>query len=224
MEKFFKIDIEINSSEERDICMAGLPDIGFYAFEETEKLLIAYIKQEDLNKKEFIEVLHTNAKYRITEIENENWNEQWESELEPVYINNFAGIRASFHQPLQNIKHEIIVTPKMSFGTGHHATTYLMIEQMEAIDFKDKSVLDFGTGTGVLAILAEKLGASQILAIDNDEWSINNAYENLQMNQCKNIKVEYNNDLRELDTYDIILANINLNVLIHNAEKISLMM
>lgn len=109
----------------------------------------------------------------------------------------------------------------MSFGTGHHATTYLMIEQMEEINFKDKSVLDFGTGTGVLAILAEKLGAKKVVAIDNDEWSISNALENCKANNSKKIIVEKRNDVIGSVHQDIILANINLNVLMQNATDIS---
>ncbi len=224
MEKFIKIDIQINTQEEAEIYVSGLSDINFYAFEQNEQFLIAYIKQNNFNEERFNEIIQKDTAYNFTLIENKNWNEQWERDLQPVYINNFAGIRASFHQPLQNIKHEIIVTSKMSFGTGHHATTHLMIEQMETIDLKNKNVLDFGTGTGVLAILAEKLGASKIVAIDNDEWSINNANENVQMNNCKKITVQYNNDLANLDTQDIILANINLNVLINNGNKISSIM
>ena len=128
-------------------------------------------------------MLPENTIYKYSIIEDKNWNEEWESQLQPVTINNFAGIRASFHEPLKNVEHEIIITPKMSFGTGHHATTFLMVEQMEKINFKNKTVLDFGTGTGILAILAEKLGAASVLAIDYDEWSINNALENIEANQ-----------------------------------------
>src|SRR6185437_3545346 len=98
-----------------------------------------------------------NATYKYSIIKERNWNADWESQFQPVIINNVAGIRASCHKPLEGVMHEIIITPKMSFGTGHHATTFLMIELMQAIDFRNKKVLDFGTGTGILAILAEKL-------------------------------------------------------------------
>lgn len=221
MEKFIRLDIAINSQEESDIYMAGLSELDFYAFEQTEKFLIAYIKEGDFNEKKYEEILKNGFVYNPTTIEDKNWNEEWERGFQPVYINDFAGIRASFHEPLQNIKHEIIVTPKMSFGTGHHATTHLMIEQMEEMNFTNKHVLDFGTGTGVLAILAEKLGALEVDAIDNDEWSINNAIENAAINNCNKIRVQYNADLNGLDDQDIILANINLNVLLDSAVKIS---
>ncbi len=223
MEKFIRLEIAVDSQEESDIHMASLSEMDFYAFEQPEKFLIAYIKEGDFNEKKYKEILKNGVVYNLTTVENKNWNEEWERDFQPVYIHNFAGIRASFHKPLQNIKHEIIVTPKMSFGTGHHATTYLMIKQMEQINFCNKSVLDFGTGTGVLAILAEKLGAAKIVAVDNDEWSINNAIENIAINCCNKTKVQYNCDLSGLNVQDIILANINLNVLLESATKISSM-
>lgn len=221
MEKFLKIEIVVSSEEDADIYLASLAEINFYAFEQDENVLIAYITEENFNEKQFRNVLPNGIVYNLMAIENKNWNEEWERGFQPVYINDFAGIRASFHKSLQNIKHEIIVTPKMSFGTGHHATTYLMIEQMEQINFRNKSVLDFGTGTGVLAILAEKLGAAEVTAIDNDEWSINNALENVEINNCRKTKVLYKSSLNDINEQDIILANINLNVLTANAQKIS---
>jgi ribosomal protein L11 methyltransferase len=114
------------------------------------------------------------------------------------------------------VQHEIIITPKMSFGTGHHATTYLMIQNMQRFDFNGKNVLDFGTGTGVLAILAERLGAGTVTAIDNDEWSITNAEENIALNHCSNIALSQADSLQMSTEFDIILANINKHVLIAN--------
>ncbi len=221
MGDFVKIEIEANT-EEAEILMAALSDIDFYAFEQNEKALIAYITQGNFNEEKLKEVLTEDTVYSCTIIENKNWNQEWESQLQPVYINNFAGIRASFHQAL-HVRHEIIITPKMSFGTGHHPTTYLMIEKMQNINFQNKIVLDFGTGTGVLAILAEKLGASKVFAIDNDEWSINNAMENIQANDCKKITLQNKNDVIGIPqpNIDIIVANINLNVLIKNVNHIS---
>ena len=139
------------------------------------------LKIEDFHKVNLNAILPKNAIYKYSIIEDRNWNEEWESQLDPVVINNFVGIRASFNKPIKNVEHEIIITPKMSFGTGHHATTFLMIGLMKKINFKNKKVLDFGTGTGMLAILAEKLGATSVLAIDYDEWSINNALENIEV-------------------------------------------
>jgi ribosomal protein L11 methyltransferase len=133
-----------------------------------------------------------------------------------VIVNDFVAVRADFHKPIKNVQHEIIITPKMSFGTGHHATTYMMIENMRTIDFTNKRVLDFGTGTGVLAILAKKLGADEILAIDNDKWSIDNARENIEKNNCEGIELLLADMPKSTGQFDIILANINRNVIMEN--------
>jgi len=221
MKNFIKIEIETASSEQGEILMAEFSENNFYAFEQSETCLTAYIKEEDFDEISFKIFLPENTIYKQSIIEDRNWNAEWETQFHPVRINNFAGIRASFHKPLEGVKHEIIITPKMSFGTGHHATTFLMIELMQAIDFKNKKVLDFGTGTGILAILAEKLGASSVLAIDYDEWSINNATENIQANACKHIITEQKHNIHGVSGVDIILANINLNVLEDNAKELS---
>ena len=221
MDKFIKINIETNSTERLEILIAELSEINFYAFEQNKNVLIAYIEEGNFDQPKFKHALLNGEKYESEIIENRNWNQEWELEFQPVCIKNFAGIRASFHAPLLNVKHQIIITPKMSFGTGHHDTTYLMIEQMEAINFKDKSVLDFGTGTGILAILAERLGAKNVIAIDNDEWSIDNAFENIKSNSCIRIIAENRDNVKGIVQQDIILSNINLNILIQNANDIS---
>ncbi|MEO6188596.1 MAG: 50S ribosomal protein L11 methyltransferase, partial [Ginsengibacter sp.] len=179
MKKFIKVSFQLSSSGEAEILVANLSEIGFYAFDEEgvnatrhEILLNAYINEADFSEKKIHELLGPGSQYSTEVLIEQNWNEEWESGFQPVCINSFAGIRASFHEPLKNVTHEIVITPKMSFGTGHHATTFLMVEQMEAIQFTNKTVIDFGTGTGVLAILAEKCGAAKVLAIDNDIWSI----------------------------------------------------
>jgi ribosomal protein L11 methyltransferase len=136
-------------------------------------------------------------------------------------VAGFVTIRADFHQPIKNVAQEIIITPKMSFGTGHHATTYMMIEQMKEINFQHKDVLDFGTGTGVLAILAEKLGAQQIVAIDNDNWSIDNAEENCRKNNCRTVKIQKAGEAELGLQFDIILANINKNVILDNFSSLA---
>ena len=155
-----------------------------------------------------------------TTIEETNWNQLWESSFEPVVVDDFVAVRADFHKTMKDVKHEIIITPKMSFGTGHHATTYMMLQQMRKVDFKDKVVFDFGTGTGVLAILAEKSGAKKIIAIDNDEWSIENANENIKRNNCIAIELRLNNTADIESRFNIILANINKNVILENLETL----
>ena len=129
-------------------------------------------------------------------------------------IHDFAAVRAHFHEPIHTTKHEIIITPKMSFGTGHHATTYLMKEAMEQVDFTGKKVFDFGTGTGILAILAEKLGASSVLATDIDTWCIENTSENIEQNSCSHIEAKLSDQAEQNQKFDVILANINKNVLL----------
>lgn len=228
MNQFIKIEIKVSSIEEADILIAGLSEINFYAFvhedsfgEQEENTLAAYIKEEDFDEEKLKEIAPFTVSFGKTIIKEENWNQQWESDFQPVIVNDFAAIRASFHEPLKNVKHDLIITPKMSFGTGHHATTFLMAALMEKINFQNKTVLDFGTGTGVLAILAEKLGASKVIAIDNDEWSINNTIENIEVNKCKNIFVEKRSDILDIEPVDVVLANINLNVLISAASALS---
>lgn len=220
MKKFIKIDIQQSNPEDCEMLIADLSEHDFYAFEQNKNTFSAYISEEDFDEEIVRSLLPAFTNYTYSIIEDRNWNEEWESGFQPVIINNFAGIRASFHEPIKNVAHEIIITPKMSFGTGHHATTCLMIEVMSHIDFKNKSVLDFGTGTGVLSILAEKLGASSVLAIDCDEWSINNAQENIHMNSCKKILIEKRDNIIGIPVVDIILANITCNVLEENAENL----
>ncbi len=221
MKKFFKIQIEIKSSEESEILMAELSENNYYAFDEENKLLNAYVKEEDFDEEKLKEILPAKTFFTKCIIEEENWNQQWESNLKPVIINNFVSIRPSFHEAIKNVSHDLIITPKMSFGTGHHATTHLMVELMETIDLKNETVVDFGTGTGVLAILAEKCGASKIIGVDYDEWSINNALENVEANDCHKIKLKQQSSLSGIDEADIVLANINLNVLKNEAFSIS---
>jgi len=204
-----------------EMLIALLSNIGFTGFEETGHGLKAFISQENFNQDDLNVI--TNAvdiAYERSFIKEQNWNATWESSFDPIIIGDFAAIRAAFHQPVQNVKHEIIITPKMSFGTGHHATTYMMIEQMCGMDIKKKSVVDFGTGTAVLAILAEKMGALSVDAIDNDDWSIENARENIGANSCHKINISKADALLTGKTYDIILANINLNVIVDNLSLI----
>jgi ribosomal protein L11 methyltransferase len=209
------------SEETSDILIAELSNIGYYGFLEEDGCLKAYIESDKFNKS-IIDELGKKYVLQVTflEILETNWNSDWESSFEPVIVNNFVAIRAGFHEPVKNVQHEIVITPKMSFGTGHHATTYLVLEAMQQFDWKNKKVLDFGTGTGVLAILAEKLGASEILAIDNNQWSIENSMENVSTNNCNNIQIVETEVLPDEMKFDIIVANINKHVLIENCEAI----
>lgn len=208
--------LHISDSIQREIAIAQLAESGFDTFEETDKLLLAYIEEGVLSQQELKDLVESyEVEFELKHIEKENWNETWERSFEPVKVGHFCTIRASFHQPDTDAVHEIIITPKMSFGTGHHATTRLMIEQMKDLDFTGKKVLDFGTGTGILAILAEKLGAAQVMANDTDEWSYENTIENIAFNSSAVIEV-LKGSLEVVDgnTFDIILANINRHILL----------
>jgi ribosomal protein L11 methyltransferase len=218
--EYYQFLFESLSEDKKDILTALLNDIGFTGFEEEENLLKAFIKKDDLNETYFENVISiTSVEYSKSIIQEINWNEIWESGFEPVTILHpetakpFVYLRAGFHQADTRAKYEIVITPKMSFGTGHHATTYMMVEQMGKINFKGKTVIDFGTGTGVLAILAEKLGAAKITAIDNDDWSINNSKENIITNDCKRITLVKADTISTTEKASVILANINLNII-----------
>jgi ribosomal protein L11 methyltransferase len=151
----------------------------------------------------------------------QNWNQLWESNFQPVYIEDKIQVRASFHEPKAGYLIDILIDPKMSFGTGHHETTQMMMQSMLELDFTQKKVLDFGAGTGILSVLAEKLGASQILAVDYDPWCIASINENVALNACKAIEANQSDSPPVHDSFDIILANINKNVLLEHAELLT---
>ncbi|MGV8914430.1 MAG: 50S ribosomal protein L11 methyltransferase [Kaistella sp.] len=201
-----------------EILMAELIDVGFDSFTEEHEGILAYI-QKDIFKEEDLQNLHLlqnpdiKISYTFSEMPNINWNEEWEKNFSPINVEDQVSIRAEFHEN-QNLPHEIIIQPKMSFGTGHHATTYLMIQQMLDMNFKGKTVLDMGCGTSVLAIFAKQQGAGKTVAIDIDEWSVENSIENAARN---NVELEISQGTAEnlgAENFDIILANINRNILI----------
>ncbi len=225
--EYYQVILESISADQKDILIALLNDTGFTGFEETDDSLKAFINTEDFSEDEFNVIVSTySIKYSRSIIKEINWNEQWETSFEPVSIlhpdtgNPFVHIRANFHQANEQARFDITITPKMSFGTGHHATTYLMAEQMSKIAFDGKNVIDFGTGTAVLAILAEKMGAGRVIAIDNDDWSINNAMENIDTNNCSRISLVKAETIEVDEKACVILANINLNIIIANLSAI----
>lgn len=218
---FIQLDFADTTSEQDDLLIAMLSDMGYNGFEETDNGLRTFIAKDKFRQDDLDPVLQMlQVHFSISEIKEQNWNEQWESSFEPIIVKDFVAIRAGFHKPVDHVKFEIIITPKMSFGTGHHETTYMMLERMELIDFTAKSVIDFGTGTGILAILAEKMGALKITAIDNDDWSINNAKENFNSNLCENISLLKAETIPADVKADIILANINLNIITANLPAV----
>lgn len=218
-----KITIEVSEQEQKDILIANLSELKFVGFEEEERSLIGYISRDDYNKEGLNNLLNEQSlKYSESVVEDRNWNEVWESSFSPVIVEDFCLIRADFHSSIKEVEHEIIITPKMSFGTGHHATTYMMIQQMRDLNFKNKRVADFGTGTGILSILAEKLGAETVWAVDNDIWSINNANENVARNSCSKIQIELANEFSPKEKFDLVLANINRNIILSNFDGLVL--
>lgn len=205
----------------REVLIARLAEEGFESFEEDAANLIAYIQEDGYTEAvaQAIQEMH-HGSMEVTEIPQQNWNAEWEAGFQPVLVEGFCTIRAVFHAADTTVPYDIIITPKMSFGTGHHTTTRLMIQQMKDIGFTGKDVLDFGTGTGVLAILAKKLGAAHILAIDTDEWSYENALENAAANDVSGIDVSRGSlELAEGCKFDVILANINRHVLLQYMQQ-----
>jgi len=204
-----------------DILVAELGSVGFESFTENEDGVVAYIQEADwkeslLNDIQILASDEVGFSYEIEEIEQVNWNKEWENNFEPIVVENEVSIRAPFHSN-PNLKYDIVIEPKMSFGTGHHETTYLMIKHLMALDLRGKKVLDMGCGTGILAIFAELKGAEQIDAIDIDAWCYENSVENIERNHCQNIKV-YEGDASMLKgrAYDVIIANINRNILLND--------
>jgi ribosomal protein L11 methyltransferase len=221
MDAHLEILIQTPDSTQREILIAELSDLGFEGFEEEDSTLHAFVKEEDFREGQFGELIQ---KYGLDHerkwLPEQNWNESWEKNFDPVNVGNFCFIRSGFHKPDHHALFDIIITPKMSFGTGHHATTFMMIEGMEQLSLNGKKVLDFGTGTGILAILAEKMGAEQVLAIDSDDWSIANARENISENGCSKIQLDQSSTLPGGFAYDLVLANINKNVIFKSLHKI----
>jgi len=215
IELSLQIDLDFN-----EIMMAELAELGFETFVETEDGLEAYIQEEffeDLAIKNLLEVYaeRTPISYAFKQIAKQNWNEEWEKNFQPISIGNDIYVRADFHEPQSNYLYEIIITPKMSFGTGHHETTSMVMEHQLTLSHQDKKVLDVGTGTGILAVLAEKLGAKYVSAFDIDEWSVENTIENIALNNTSKIAVRLGTIEDEpQEKYEIVLANINRNILL----------
>lgn len=205
-----------------DVLIAELSEIGFDSFVDTDKGFSAYISQDLFSKSELLELFSKyegmfKIEYDEKNIPQQNWNKEWESNFEPIDIVGQCYIRAPFHEPKPEYKYDIIIEPKMSFGTGHHQTTQLMMQKLITLDIKNSSLLDMGCGTGILAIAASQMGANPITAVDIDEWSYTNSIENLQKNNIENV-VTHKGGVEVVSgkTFFTILANINKNVLLND--------
>jgi len=223
---YIELRIRIDPDQEkREVLSALLAEAGYESFVDEIDFLLAYIPEPDFNLvtlKELQERLPNIYRFHFSfdKIPTRNWNAVWEKNYSPVLIENSVSIRAPFHPSIKNADYEIIIEPKMSFGTAHHPTTAQIIKLMISQDFKNKMVLDMGCGTSVLAILASKLGAKEIDAVDNDEWAYNNSVENVERNHVSNINL-FLDDAAFLkpskdNFYDIIIANINRNILLND--------
>ncbi|MFQ3297140.1 MAG: ribosomal protein L11 methyltransferase [Polaribacter sp.] len=202
-----------------EILIAELGNVGFESFVENENGLAAYIQKTDWNSDILADIFVLSSdefaiKYTLNEVPQTNWNEEWEKNFEPIQVDDLVSIRAPFHEN-PHLKYDIVIEPKMSFGTGHHETTHMMVQHLLQLDLEDKKVLDMGCGTGILAIFAEMKGAKPLDAIDIDNWCYENSVENVTRNNCENISV-YEGDATLLvdKKYDVIIANINRNILL----------
>jgi len=206
-----------------EILIAELGDAGFESFVETENGLTAYIQKEEWNSAILNDIFVLNSNefsidFEQIEVEQTNWNEEWEKNFSPIQVDDLVSIRAPFHEN-PNLKYDIVIEPKMSFGTGHHETTHMMVQHLLKMDLIGKKTLDMGCGTGILAIFAEMKGAKPIDAIDIDNWCYQNSLENVQRNNCKEITVlEGDAALLTDKKYDVIIANINRNILLMDME------
>lgn len=219
---YLEYDFKVNPPEPfSDILTAELGTLGFESFLVQDSGVLAYIQKSDwkeglleglfVQQMPGVEITHS-----WKEIEPQNWNAEWERNFHPISVGDHCVVRAPFHQAPQ-VEYDIVIEPKMSFGTGHHETTHMMLQHILETDFKGKSVLDMGCGTAVLAILAKKRGATEVEAIDVDRWCYLNALENVERNHCAGIQVHQGDrTLLEGNRYDIVLANINRNILLED--------
>ncbi|KEO72090.1 50S ribosomal protein L11 methyltransferase [Anditalea andensis] len=220
------LEFKISCKEEFiEILIAELAEVGFDSFLEKEDGLEAYIQEDQFDRVAFQEVLDkyismANISVEEGRMEKVNWNTEWEKNYDPIAVGEEVYVRASFHAPKEGVKHEIVINPKMSFGTGHHATTYLMLTHLLNLPHHGKRVIDIGAGTGILAILSHKLGAATVEAFDIDDWCVDNGNENFELNGMSHVKMGLGT-VREVNPqgqFDIVIANINKNVLLDEME------
>ncbi|MEZ0542904.1 50S ribosomal protein L11 methyltransferase [Fibrella arboris] len=219
------IELQLTLSPDfADILTAELAELGFESFTETDEGLNAYIPEADFDADEVAQLIaryqaQTAIAYTVTSLEKKNWNAEWEQNYQPIEVVTEAAsvrVRASFHEPDSAFTYDLLINPKMSFGTGHHETTHMMMQHQLGLTHSGKAVLDVGSGTGILAILAVKLGATDALAFDIEEWAVNNAIENAALNNCPQVRVFGGtiDGVAADERFNIVLANINRNVLL----------
>lgn len=224
----FSFKFTPNNEIVSDILMAVLADVGFESFVNESNTLLGYIQKELFNEESLKESLKEfpieieEIVYNYQEAEDKNWNEEWEKNFfQPIIIGDLCAIHSTFHRDIPEVKYDIIINPQMAFGTGHHETTSLIINELLHTDLTNKKVLDMGCGTSILAILAHKRGANPITAIDIDTWCVDNSIDNCKLNQTEDIIVELGdaNKLKNKEPFDFIIANINRNILLQDMDK-----
>lgn len=223
---FIEFKYQNESDVKREIIMADLADLGYDTFSEDADVLLAYKKGDDLkSEEEFLKKnLENSIKFELKLIQEENWNAQWESNFESIEIDQRIYIRADFHEAKPHFEFEIVINPKMSFGTGHHQTTYLILQELLSMDIIGKDVLDMGCGSGILGIFASKKGANSVDYIDIDEWPVENTKENLLRNNCQGEVLLGGAEKIPSKNYDLILANINKIILLEDMKEYCLRM
>ena len=228
--KYFEVTFTTSPCNEivNDVVSALAGEIGFESFVEWDKGVQAYIQQQLFDEKALEEMVEnfplsdTSITYTVKEAEDKDWNEEWEKNFfQPIVIGDRCCIHSTFHKDTHKTEYEILINPQMAFGTGHHETTSSIICVLLDADIKDKSVLDMGCGTSILAILASMRGANPITAIDIDDWCVNNSRDNIDLNGINNITVELGDAdlLKGRSPFDVIIANINRNILLADMDK-----
>lgn len=219
------LELKITCREEfREILIAELSEIGYDSFLETEEGFDTYSEIDSFDREAFDEIIHRYQEaaaisLKENRVQKTNWNEEWEKNYDPIAVDDLVYVRASFHPSQEGFQHEIVINPKMSFGTGHHATTFQMLRLQGRIDHKGKRVLDVGSGTGILAIMAHLLGADEVQAFDIDDWCVDNGNENFALNSLSiQMGLGTIRSVQPKGPFDIILANINKNVLLDELE------
>jgi ribosomal protein L11 methyltransferase len=210
--------------EHSEILVVQLAELGFESFVDTDAGFKGYIQEPLYNKGVEDQIRDLQAdypfKHTLQLIKDQNWNHEWEKNFSPINVDDKCYVRASFHEPIPGIQYDVVINPKMSFGTGHHETTCLVISQLMKLDLKGRSICDMGCGTSILAILAAKMGAASVLAIDIDDWAVENSVENIDTNNVKGIVVKKGGaQLLAGNTFHVILANINRNILLSDMDK-----
>lgn len=227
---YFQYMVEV-APEWRDVLLALFSQMAFESFEETGNGFLAFLPpdadrstlEENLNELQ----RRYPFRYEVEQLPDRNWNTVWESNFQPIRVGDFCGVRADFHPEMEGVRYEVVINPKMAFGTGHHETTFMMMQLMETIDFREAGVLDYGCGTGILAILAAKMGARRVEAVDIEAAAFENTRENAVLNAVSSRIKAVHGTLEDCSSklYDIVLANINRNVILASLpalyEKIS---